>query len=314
MSKDNAMVRFQVTREPVLDHGFVELLDLMGDDKAIEDAARVSYGEGTRKVNETRGLIRYLLRHKHTSPFEAIEIKLRVKLPIFVERQWARHRTAHWNEISARYSELPEEYYVPDYDQICYQSTDNKQGRSGPVEPEVAASFEADLINGCDTAFTHYHLALNEGGIARETARIGLPLGTYTEKIWKIDGKNLLGFLALRCDHHAQWEIRQYANVIAKIVEVWCPLLWQAFVDYWLEAVTVSRMELGILREIVGEWAALHTPGANKLATGDYEKDRFDPAVPRSLMQRLFMKHGVETTRERAEFLKTFGITVVDPE
>jgi thymidylate synthase (FAD) len=313
MSKANAMVRFQDAREPVLDHGFVELVDLMGDDQAIEDAARVSYGEGTRKVNETRGLLRYLVRHKHTSPLEAIEIKLRVKLPIFVERQWARHRTAHWNEISARYSELPEEFYIPDYDQICYQSTDNKQGRSGPVEEGLAKTFREELLLGCSDRFQDYKQHCEEG-IARETTRIGLPLGTYTEKIWKIDGKNLLGFLALRCDHHAQWEIRQYANVIAKIVEVWCPLLWQAFVDYWLEAVTVSRMELGILREIVGEWAALHTPGANKLATGDYEKDRFDPAVPRSLMQRLFMKHGVETTRERAEFLKTFGITVVDPE
>jgi thymidylate synthase (FAD) len=240
---------------PVLDHGFVRLVDVMGSDEDIEAAARISYQKGTRKVSETRGLIRYLVSHRHTSPLEMVELKLHVKLPIFVERQWVRHRMASLNEISARYSELPEEYYVPDMQDVCYQSTDNKQGRAGQVDEDIAKGFQDAVIETGREAFQAYRASL-ELGIARETARIGLPLGTYTEKIWKIDGHNLLHFLSLRMDPHAQKEIREYAYVVGEIIRDWLPLVWEAFVDYRLEAVTFSRMEMVVLRGMVDKWAA----------------------------------------------------------
>lgn len=237
----------------VLDYGFVQLLDVMGDDEAIEEAARVSYVMGTRSVRDRRALIRYLMRARHTSPFEMVEIKLRVKLPIFVERQWVRHRMASLNEVSARYSELPEEFYVPEPEQVCVQSATNKQGRAEPVDSERAERFRDGLDNHSSTAFLRYQDALADG-VARETARIGLPLGTYTEKVWKIDGHNLLHFLALRLDTHAQWEIRQYAEALAEIVKVWLPLTWEAFVDYRLEAASFSRMELFVVRSLFQAW------------------------------------------------------------
>src|SRR5688572_1296228 len=173
----------------VLDHGFIQLLDVMGDDLAVEEAARVSYAGGTRQVNETRGLIRYLMRHYHSTPFEMCEIKFRVKLPIVVERQWIRHRMANTNETSARYSELPEEFYIPEPEQVCFQDTKNKQGRAGPLPPDDANAFRANLIRDGRVVFEGYRASLADG-IARETARFGLPLGTYTKKIWKMNLKN----------------------------------------------------------------------------------------------------------------------------
>lgn len=233
----------------VLDHGFIELVDTMGSDESIEKAARVSYnGDGQiRRRVETRALLRYMLKHRHTSPFEMAEIILHVKLPIFVERQWIRHRTASVNELSARYSELPEEYYVPTTDQICYQSSDNKQGRAGPVNPDEAQGFQDSCRDQAVEAFSYYHNHL-EVGIAKETSRINLPLSTYTRKYWKMDVNNLMHFMKLRLDPHAQWEIRQYAEAIFKIFQVWLPITAEAFVDYQLKAVTFSRMEMKTLR------------------------------------------------------------------
>lgn len=249
VGREVALARFA---EPVrvLDHGFVQLVDLMGDDEAIEEAARVSYAKGTRSRSDRRALLRYLLRHRHTSPFEMVELKIRVKLPIFVERQWVRHRMASLNEVSARYSELPEEVYIPTDAQVCAQSKTNKQGRAAPVDSGIAEAFRMRLAEETSRAFCLYRDVLSED-VARETARIGLPLGTFTEKIWKIDGHNLLHFLSLRLDAHAQWEIRQYAEAIAEIVKVWLPLTWEAFVDYRLEAATLSRMELDVVRWLV---------------------------------------------------------------
>lgn len=247
--REAALARFGGGQRPVLDFGFVELLDLMGDDLAIEEAARVSYAKGTRAVSDRRNLIRYMMRHRHTSPFEMVEIKLRVKLPIFVERQWVRTRTANMNEVSARYSELPAEVYIPEPEQVCHQSKTNRQGRGEPVGREAAQAFRTALLTGAGFSFDAYRTAL-QADVARETARVGLPLGTYTEKIWKIDGHNLLRFLQSRLDMHAQWEIRRYAEAIAEIVRVWLPLTWEAFVDYRLQAVTLSRIEHRILAEL----------------------------------------------------------------
>ena len=202
---------------PVLDHGFVRLVDVMGDDAAIVQAARASYGKGTKTQREDRELIRYLLRNRHTSPFEMVEIKLHVKLPIFVERQWIRHRTASVNEVSGRYSELPEEFYLPDAASICKQATDNKQGRGEPLTPEEAAHIRSNMNAMGRDEFKHYRFTLSQG-VSRELARINLPLSTYTEKYWKVDGHNLFHFLQLRMDHHAQWEIRQYANGVREML------------------------------------------------------------------------------------------------
>lgn len=252
MDRAELLARFS-DRIPVLDHGFVELIDVMGDDAAIDDAARVSYQAGTRKVSDRRTLLRYLMRARHTSPFEMAEIKLRVKLPIFVERQWIRHRTANVNETSARYSVLPEDFYVPVAQQVCYQDKKNRQGRAEPMPEADAEAFRGHQRLGGEAAFAEYNAAL-EAGVARETARIGLPLGTYTEKIWKIDVHNLLHFLALRLDAHAQWEVRQFAEAIATIVREWIPLTWEAFEDYRLHAYTLSRMEAEVVRRMVASF------------------------------------------------------------
>lgn len=246
---------------PVLDHGGVKLLDVMGGDYAIVQSARVSYGHELDDANQrdARRLIRYMMKHHHGTPFESCEIKLWVHLPIFVERQWARHRTAHWNELSGRYSELPEEFYVPPPEQVCYQSGENKQGRSGPLEPTVANHHRSNMRALCGDAFAGYHNLL-EVGIAKETARLGLPVSTYTTKVWKVDLRNLLGFLLLRLDPHAQWEIRQYAEVIWTIVQDWVPLAAEAFRDYELEAITLSRQEVAALRELLSSHDLLAHP------------------------------------------------------
>jgi len=232
---------------PVLNHGFVKLIDYMGTDSSIVQAARVSYGKGTEKTSKDTGLIRYLMRNRHTSPFEMCEVQLHIKLPIFVARQWVRHRTASINEISGRYSVLREEFYEPV--EWCEQSTSNKQGAGKSL------SSEKQFTTG-----THYSLVLQRcknsyrsfirNNVAREQARIALPLSTYTEWYWKIDLHNLLHFLKLRQDSHAQYEIRQYANVIAGIVEQLYPITFKAFQDYIINSITFSTIEIALLKDI----------------------------------------------------------------
>lgn len=236
---------------PVLDHGFVSLVDYMGNDEAIEAAARVSYGHGTRHVSKTRGLIRYLLRHRHTTPFEMVEFKFHCAMPIFVARQWIRHRTASVNEYSARYSILPMLFYMPEPEQLAPQSKDNKQGReSEPLDPKIHSNIVGRFVMHRSTAISDYRW-MTHRNVARELARIDLPLSTYTEWYWKIDLHNLLHFLTLRVDPHAQWEIRQFANVIAGMVQRVAPLAFEAWVDYHLMAERFSYGEMEILAQVV---------------------------------------------------------------
>ncbi len=238
---------------PCLDHGFVRLIDVMGDDAAIVQAARVSYGDGTKTVNEDNGLIRYLMRHRHTSPFEMVEYKFHIKLPIFIARQWIRHRTANVNEYSGRYSEMKDEFYIPPAEQIRTQSSLNKQGRS---EERVGAE-DAEIIGGMLSAtqknLYDEYLYYLEKNTAREIARINLPLSTYTEWYWKIDLHNLLHFLQLRLDWHAQYEIRLYAEKISEIVKECNPLAWQAFEDYVINSISFSKQELDAICESAGK-------------------------------------------------------------
>lgn len=247
---------------PVLDHGFVRVVDYMGDDAAIVQAARVSYGKGTRRVNEDRGLIRYLMRHHHTTPFEMCELKLHCKLPIFVARQWIRHRTASVNEYSARYSILDREFYLPSPEALGVQSAANRQGRAEALAPERAAAVLALLRDDAARCYDHYQELLNEdesgrplrpgeAPLARELARINLTLGFYTQWYWKIDLHNLFHFVQLRADPHAQDEIRAYARVIGEVMRRWVPLAWEAFVDYRLEASTLSRAEREAVRRLL---------------------------------------------------------------
>lgn len=264
---------------PALDHGFVKLIDVMGDDAAVVQAARVSYGAGTKKVSEDRGLIRYLVRNKHTSPLEMIELKFHCKMPIFVARQWVRHRTASLNEISGRYSVLKSEFYRPEIEQIRQQSKVNKQGRDEPVSEEVAQSYLHDLADHRVMAADMYSEFLDEG-IARELARIDLPLSTYTEWYWKIDLHNLMHFLRLRADSHAQYEIRVYANIIAAMVKEVAPLCYEAWVDYSYCARSFSRLELQMLSKLLGDWDDVWTPdqvaeATSKLGFSRREIDEF---------------------------------------
>ncbi len=247
---------------PVLDHGFVRVVDYMGDDAAVVQAARVSYGSGTTKRRQDRGLIRYLLRHRHMSPFEMCEIKLHVKLPIFVARQWIRHRTANVNEYSARYSILDKEFYLPRPEHMSGQDLVNRQGRdeTQPL-PSQDASRVLDLLRqDASRCYAHYEEMLSGvaepsgapgHGLARELARINLTLNTYTQWYWKIDLRNLLHFLALRAEGHAQYEIRAYAEVIGELVRKWVPLVYEAFEDYHIGSVTLSRQEVGLVRAML---------------------------------------------------------------
>ncbi|PDT21304.1 FAD-dependent thymidylate synthase [Rhizobium hidalgonense] len=248
---------------PVLDHGFVRVIDYMGDDAAVIQAARVSYGRGTKKVSEDRGLIRYLMRHSHSTPFEMAEIKLHVKLPIFVARQWVRHRTASLNEYSARYSILDREFYIPETTQIAEQSKSNRQGRGNSVDREQAAQIIALLREDAERNYNHYAWMINEdergditdqnrSSLARELARINLTLSTYTQWYWKVNLHNLLHFLRLRADPHAQYEIRVYADEILKIVASWVPLTHEAFLDFRLNSVTLSAQAVDVLQAFVG--------------------------------------------------------------
>ncbi len=236
---------------PVLDHGFVRLIDYMGDDSAVVQAARVSYGRGTKKKNEDKGLIHYLMRHRHTTPFEMCEVKFHIKLPIFVARQWIRHRTASVNEYSARYSILGKEFYLPKREHHAPQSSTNKQGRGGVLSQEEADRVLFLLENDARQCYDHYEEMLNEEnpgyspdpsriGLTRELARMNLTLNYYTEWYWKVNLHNLLHFLALRSDHHAQYEIRAYADVMLEIVKAWVPLTFQAFEKYRLGGTQLS--------------------------------------------------------------------------
>ena len=246
---------------PVLDHGFVRVVDYMGDDAAVVQAARVSYGRGTRKVSEDAGLIRYLMRHRHSTPFEMAEIKYHVKLPIFVARQWIRHRTANVNEVSARYSILDREFYLPAPEHLAAQSAVNRQGRGEVLQGEEAAWVLDTLRADAETSYDHYAAMLNEEqadparqGLARELARMNLTLNTYTQWYWKTDLHNLLGFLSLRADPHAQYEIRAYAEAMLRTVAAWTPLSFSAFEEYRLGAVTFSAGMLRVLRrKLAGE-------------------------------------------------------------
>lgn len=237
----------------VLDHGFVRVIDYMGDDSAIVQAARVSYGKGTKQVNQDRGLIRYLMRHWHSTPFEMCELKLHVKLPIFVARQWIRHRTANVNEYSARYSVLDREFYIPESAQLATQSTQNNQGRGDELSAEQAQYVMNLLQQESMGAYQTYETLLNGSeqagtdGISRELARMSLSLNYYTQWYWKIDLHNLMHFLRLRADHHAQYEIRVYADLIAEITKAWLPITYEAFEDYRLGAASLSRQATEII-------------------------------------------------------------------
>lgn len=245
----------------VLDHGFVRVIDYMGDDGAIVQAARVSYGRGTKKVSEDRALIRYLMRHSHSTPFEMCEIKLHVKLPIFVARQWVRHRTANINEYSARYSILDREFYTPSPDQLASQATTNRQGRGAVLDEEQAAHVLHLLRDDAERSYATYRQLLNDPddpdhdpdrtGLSRELARIGLSLSTYTQWYWKTDLHNLFGFLRLRADSHAQFEIRAYAQLIWDIVRQWVPDSCEAFEDYRMNAVSLSAAEADVVRQVL---------------------------------------------------------------
>jgi thymidylate synthase (FAD) len=261
---------------PVLDHGFVRVIDYMGDDAAIVQAARVSYGRGTRRVSEDAGLIRYLMRHRHSTPFEMCEIKYHVKLPIFVARQWIRHRTANVNEYSARYSILDREFYLPEPEHLAAQSSANRQGRGDVLAGDEAAHVLNLLREDAIRTYDHYAEMLNEDeagaprdpsrqGLARELARMNLTLNTYTQWYWKIDLYNLCHFLSLRADAHAQYEIRVYAEAMLRTLQAWVPLAYQAFLDYRLGAATLSaQMLVAVRRMLAGETVDQVSSGLNR--------------------------------------------------
>ena len=258
---------------PVLDHGFVRVIDYMGDDAAICQAARVSYGRGTKSVQNDEGLIRYLMRHWHSTPFEMCEIKLHVKLPVFVARQWIRHRTANVNEYSARYSILDREFYIPEPSHVNAQSVVNNQGRGGVLEGAEAARVLEILKSDSNRAYDNYEAMIAEtgpdgepqDGLARELARMNLPSNIYTQWYWKVDLHNLFHFLRLRADAHAQYEIRVYADAICNVVADWVPAAYRAFEDYRLGGATMSNTALECIRRMVkGEEVTQETSGMSK--------------------------------------------------
>ena len=231
-----------------LDKGFVRLVDSMGGDDAIVQAARVSYGKGTSKLSQDRGLIRYLMRHRHTTPFEMVEFKFHCKMPIFVARQWVRHRTANINEYSLRYSEARDEFYLPDPNNIQYQSTLNKQGRMGVVPSRLKKKVSKYFTEISNRSFQIYS-ELNEEGISRELARAILPVNLYTEWYWKNDLHNLLHFIGLRSDSHAQYEIQVFSDAMAESVKKVAPFAWEAYEDYAINGLRFSKIEQSMLKE-----------------------------------------------------------------
>ncbi|MFK7874695.1 MAG: FAD-dependent thymidylate synthase [Paracoccaceae bacterium] len=256
------------TAYPVLDHGFVRVIDYMGDDAAICQAARVSYGKGTKSVQNDEGLIRYLMRHWHSTPFEMCEIKLHVKLPVFVARQWIRHRTANVNEYSARYSILDREFYIPAPEHLAAQSVVNNQGRGAALEGAEAERVLEYLKADSARAYDHYQEMIDQDGqqgLARELARMNLPANIYTQWYWKVDLHNLLHFLRLRADAHAQYEIRVYADEMCKLVADWVPFAFGAFEDYRMGGATLSSKALVCVRKMIaGEAVTQESSGMSK--------------------------------------------------
>ena len=291
----DALEELLYTPIPLLDHGFVRVVDYMGDDGAIVQAARVSYGRGTRHLSSDRGLIRYLMRHRHTTPFEMCEIKLHVKLPIFVARQWIRHRTANVNEYSARYSILDREFYVPSTEVIASQSRSNRQGRGEQLPVEDAAWVQELLREDAHRAHDHYEELLNEDsngeprdprrlGLARELARINLSLNYYTQWYWKVDLHNLFNFITLRADPHAQYELRVYAEaILERVVKPWVPLAYEAFCDYRLNGHMLSANALALVRKLV--------EGRHKEAETLRQDSGIAPREWRELLETLGFRH-----------------------
>tara|TARA_A100001015_G_scaffold79751_1_gene88483 strand:- start:87 stop:1034 length:948 start_codon:yes stop_codon:yes gene_type:complete len=261
---------------PVLDHGFIRVVDYMGDDSSIVQSARVSYGKGTKKVSTDEGLIKYLMRHWHSTPFEMCEIKYHVKLPIFIARQWIRHRTANVNEYSARYSILDKEFYIPSKDQLSAQSNSNRQGRGDLISGAQADEVLKILKDDATRTYDNYEKMLNERfdgttieegkvGLARELARMNLTLNSYTQWYWKTDLLNLLNFLFLRADSHAQYEIRVYAEAMLDTVKKWVPITHAAFLDYRVGAVHISSKGKKIIQNMIkGQDVTFETSGLSK--------------------------------------------------
>ena len=261
---------------PILDHGFIRVVDYMGDDTSIVQAARVSYGKGTRKVSTDSGLIKYLMRHWHSTPFEMCEIKYHVKLPIFIARQWIRHRTANVNEYSARYSILDKEFYLPAPEHLAAQSKINRQGRGDVLEGEKAKQVLELLKGDAEQTYNNYETMLNERydgtvieenqvGLARELARMNLTLNTYTQWYWKTDLLNLMNFLRLRADHHAQYEIRAYADAMLDTVKKWVPITYEAFMDYRVGGTEVSGKGKAVIQKLIkGEEISVEKSGLSK--------------------------------------------------
>jgi thymidylate synthase (FAD) len=261
---------------PVLDHGFIRVIDYMGDDSSIVQSARVSYGKGTKKVSTDEGLIKYLMRHRHSTPFEMCEIKYHVKLPIFIARQWIRHRTANVNEYSARYSILDKEFYLPAKDQLAAQSQSNRQGRGDVLQGKQAEEVLNILKDDATRTYDNYEKLLNERfdgtkidenkiGLARELARMNLTLNTYTQWYWKTDLLNLLNFLFLRADDHAQYEIRVYAKTMLDTVKKWVPITYQSFMDYRVGAAEISSKGLKVIKfMILGKKISQEDSGLSK--------------------------------------------------
>ena len=261
---------------PILDHGFIRVIDYMGDDTSIVQAARVSYGKGTKKVSTDAGLIKYLMRHWHSTPFEMCEIKYHVKLPIFIARQWIRHRTANVNEYSARYSILDKEFYLPAPQNLAAQSQSNRQGRGDVLEGEKAKKV-LDLLKGdAEQTYNNYEMMLNERydgstidengvGLARELARMNLTLNTYTQWYWKTDLLNLMNFLRLRADRHAQYEIRAYADSMLDTVKKWVPITYEAFMDYRVGGTEVSSKGKEVIKKLIhGQTINIDESGLSK--------------------------------------------------
>ena len=247
---------------PVLDHGFVRVVDYMGDDSSIVQSARVSYGKGTKKVSTDSGLIKYLMRHRHSTPFEMCEIKYHVKLPIFVARQWIRHRTANVNEYSARYSILDKEFYLPTKENLAAQSKNNRQGRGDLINDKQADDILKILKEDAEKNYNDYETMLNERydgtiinenqkGLARELARMNLTLNTYTQWYWKTDLLNLLNFLSLRADDHSQYEIRAYADVMIDSLKRWVPITYEAFMDYRIGGMELSSKGKSVISKMI---------------------------------------------------------------
>ncbi|MFO8042486.1 MAG: FAD-dependent thymidylate synthase [Alkalispirochaeta sp.] len=284
------------TEFPVLDQGFVRLVDYLGGDQRIVQSARVSYGAGTKTYRQDKGLINYLLRNEHTSPFEQVVFTFHTKMPIFVARQWVRHRTARLNEISGRYSVMKDEFYVPQGAAIAPQSTDNKQGRSGAAFPaEIRQGIQAELATQQQSAYQGYEALLNRD-VARELARINLPLSMYTEWYWQIDLHNLFHFLKLRMDAHAQYEIRAYAEAMFEVAQRVCPIATEAFDEHVRGGVRFSRSEFAVVQEVLLGAGGANSAGAEGGAQGGTQGGASSPGT-QSLEEKIRaagQRHGVE--------------------